>query len=758
MSTTGSTAAQALQQESVELALGGMTCAACATRIERSLNRLPGVSAAVNFATETAQVQFDPAQCSVDGLLNGVEKAGYQAQLQESGTLVDHAPAWQRARREFVVALLFTAPLWLEMAAMLVGRHGLVPGWLQWLLATPVQLWSGWRFYQGAWHALRGGAANMDVLVTLGTSMAYLWSAWVVSSGGSHHLHLYFEASATVITLILLGKLLEARAKAKTAAALTALVGLQPQQAWVERDGQLQSVPVASLSPGDHFVVRPGDSVPVDGEVVRGESSIDESMLTGEAMPVVKRHGERLYAATLNGNGRLDCVATGTGRKTLLAGIIRLVAQAQGSKAPVQALADQVSAVFVPVVVGLALLTFVGWLLVADVEQAMVNAVAVLVIACPCALGLATPTALMVGIGRAARAGILIRNAVALEMAGRMRRLLMDKTGTLTEGHPQVLSVHPAEGISLKQLVQSAASLEAGSSHPLAQAVLLRARADGLALLPVSNAHAVPGKGSEAMLDGQLHRIGSPAYLTESGVAFDNAAMEAIRASGSTLIGVARQSQFLGWLAIADPIRSSAAEAVRRLQTYGIEVVMISGDHVAAARAVASQLGITQVLAGVLPADKATEVARQRLQDGESNIVVGMVGDGINDAPVLAAADVSFAMASGSGIAIDAADVTLMRGDLLTLPDAIDLSRQTIAKIRQNLFFAFIYNILGIPLAAFGLLSPVLAGAAMAASSVSVVLNALLLNRWRPERDLPSQGSRSTPGKPAPHVDPKESP
>ncbi len=739
MSTTASTAAQALQQESVELALGGMTCAACATRIERSLNRLPGVNAAVNFATETAQVQFDPAQCSIEALLTGVEKAGYQAEVQESGTLVDHAPAWQRARREFAVALLFTAPLWIEMAAMLSGRHGLVPGWLQWLLATPVQLWSGWRFYQGAWHALRGGAANMDVLVTLGTSMAYLWSAWVVSTGGSHHLHLYFEASATVITLILLGKLLEARAKAKTAAALTALVGLQPQQAWVERDGQLQSVPVASLAPGDHFVVRPGDSVPVDGEVVQGESSIDESMLTGEAMPVVKRPGERLYAATLNGNGRLDCVATGTGRKTLLAGIIRLVAQAQGSKAPVQALADQVSAVFVPVVVGLALLTFVGWLLVADVEQAMVNAVAVLVIACPCALGLATPTALMVGIGRAARAGILIRNAVALEMAGRMRRLLMDKTGTLTEGHPQVLSVHPADGVSAAQLVQSAASLEAGSSHPLAQAVLLRAKADGQALLSVSNAHAVPGKGSEAMLDGQLHRIGSPAYLTESGVAFDNGAMEVIRASGSTLIGVARQSQFLGWLAIADPIRSSAAEAVARLQAYGVEVVMISGDHVAAARAVASRLGITQVLAGVLPADKAAEVARQRLQDGASTIVVGMVGDGINDAPALAAADVSFAMAGGSGIAIDAADVTLMRGDLLTLPDAIDLSRQTIAKIRQNLFFAFIYNILGIPLAAFGLLSPVLAGAAMAASSVSVVLNALLLNRWRPTETMSSR-------------------
>jgi Cu+-exporting ATPase len=732
----------------VELALGGMTCAACATRIEKVLNKVPGVEASVNFATETAQVRFASRTGLIDEVVDAVARAGYSAKVQQTGTLVDHAADHRRARRVFALALVLTLPLWASMIQMLRGEPDLLPGWAQWLVATPVVFGAGWRFFRGAVHALRGGAANMDVLVSLGTGIAWLYSTWGVVApylaagdpgqmhGAAHGrgdalimpMHLYFESAASVITLVLLGKLLEARAKERTSAALAALIGLQPQTAWIEEGGALIEVSLDRLTPGTVFVARPGDRVPVDGEVIDGHSAIDESMLTGESMPVVKSAGDRVYAATVNGTGQLRCRATALGRDTLLAGIIRLVARAQGSKAPVQHIADRVSAVFVPVVVGVAVLAFAGGVWFSTLETALVNAVAVLVIACPCALGLATPTALMVGIGRAARAGVLIRNAEALEQAGRVDVLLVDKTGTLTEGHPAVVAVLPADGIEAGELLRVAAALEQVSEHPLAQAVVRHAREQGTQVLAVEDFSAAPGGGVRGRLAGEPVLAGSLDFLHSVGVTADPALADSLRSQGATVIAVARGNALLGLIGIADRVRATSAGAIARLRSMGVTVVMLTGDHPLTAGVVARQLGIEEVRAGVKPADKAAEVARWQALGRH----VGMVGDGINDAPALAAADVGFAMAGGTGVAIDTADVTLMRSDLAALPDAIDLSRRTTSRIRQNLFLAFVYNVLGIPLAAVGLLSPMIAGAAMAASSISVVTNALLLNRWRP--------------------------
>jgi Cu+-exporting ATPase len=727
----------------VELALGGMTCAACATRIEGVLNRLPGVEASVNFATEIAAVRFKARAGAVDELIAAVARAGYVATVHQSGTLTDHAAEHTHSQRVFVVALLLTLPLWGGMVQMLRGGRDWLPGWLQMVLAAVVVFGCGARFFRGAAHALRAGSANMDVLVSLGTGIAWLYSTWAVMSAylasstdsmmadmAAHGVqrHLYFESAASVITLVLLGKLLESRAKERTSAALAALIGLQPQTAWIEEAGGLREVSIEQLTPGVIFVVRPGDRVPVDGEVLEGHSALDEAMLTGESMPVEKRAGDRVFAATVNANGQLRCRATALGRDTLLAGIIRLVARAQGSKAPVQRIADRVSAVFVPVVLVVALLAFAVQLALGGLEPALVNAVAVLVIACPCALGLATPTALMVGIGLAARAGILIRNAEALEEAGRIDVLLVDKTGTLTEGRPSVVSVEPAPGVDAARLMATAASLEYASEHPLAQAITRHARTLGLEPSAVTQFEASPGGGVHALVDGHVALAGSVDFVGQAGVPVDAVAAARLRAGGATVIAVARAGACLGLVAIADPIRSSSAAAIARLRRMGVRVVMLTGDHPDTAAAVAARLGITDVRAGVRPADKAAEVSHWQSQGHR----VGMVGDGINDAPALAAADVGFAMAGGAGIAVDTADVTLMRSDLATLPDAIDLSRRTSARIRQNLFLAFIYNILGIPLAAIGMLSPMIAGAAMAASSISVVTNALLLNRWRP--------------------------
>jgi len=721
--------------QTVELSIEGMTCATCAMRIEKVLNRLPGVEASVNLAAERARVRFVPGLSDPAALLAAVSKAGFGARIAD-----DQSRAEEKARklavyhaelRRFWISAALTLPLLAQMLTMFSGagwsghHHAdLLPRWLQLALATPVQFWIGWRFYDGGWKALRGGGANMDVLVALGTSMAYLFSL-IVTLFGLAELNVYFEASAAVITLVLLGKLLEARAKAGTTAAIEALVRLQPKTARVERDGQLIELDAALLVVGDIFIVRPGENLPVDGEVLEGASNVNEAMLTGESRPVAKHAGERVFAATANGEGMLRCRATGVGEHTLLAGIIRLVAEAQGSKAPVQRLADRISAIFVPVVCLIALATFGGWwALGGNFTEALIDAVAVLVIACPCALGLATPTAIMVGTGQGARAGILVKNVEALERAEKIGVLAVDKTGTLTRGEPVVtdliaLAAEAGEALAL------AAGLEQGSEHPLARAVLQQAQAAGLALPAVSDFRAIPGQGVEGRVEGRSLRLGAPGWF--SGVALPAAQVAALQGAGKTVVVLAEGGRALALLAIADPLRETSRAAVARLKAMGIHVVMLTGDNAATAAAIAQEAGIDDFRAGILPGDKAAAVNALKAGD----VVVAMVGDGINDAPALAAADVSFAMGAGSDAAIEAADMTLVRSDLDGVADAVLLSRATLGKIRQNLFFAFIYNIFGIPLAALGMLNPVIAGAAMAMSSVSVVSNSLLLKRWR---------------------------
>jgi len=716
--------------QTLELGIEGMTCAACATRIEKVLNRLPGVEAVVNLASERASVRFQPGVVDAAQLVAAIDRAGFVGRIADDRSREEEKArkltVYRAELRRFWIAAVLTLPLLAQMVTMLgadAGQHqDALPRWLQLLLATPVQFWIGWRFYDGGWKSLRGGGANMDVLVALGTSAAYIFSL-IVTLAGMHHLPVYFEASAAVITLVLLGKLLEARAKAKTTAAIEALVRLQPKTARVERDGQVLEIDAALLIPGDIFIVRPGESLPVDGEVIEGASSVNEAMLTGESMPVRKQAGDRVFAATANSEGMLRCRATGVGEHTLLAGIIRMVAEAQGSKAPVQRLADRISAIFVPVVCVIALFTFAGWWIFGGVfSEALVNAVAVLVIACPCALGLATPTAIMVGTGQGARAGILVKNAEALEHAEKITVLAVDKTGTLTRGEPVVTDIVPLAQ-DAEQVLLLAAALEQGSEHPLARAVLQKASA--LPLHKVADFRAVPGKGVEGTVDGHSLRLGMPDWFAD--LALPTEQITALQAAGKTVVVLAENGVALGLLAIADPLRDSSRAAVARLKTMGIRVVMLTGDNAATAKAIALEAGIDDFRAGVLPGEKAAEVAV--LKSGGQ--IVAMVGDGINDAPALAAADISFAIGAGSDAAIEAADMTLVRSDLNGIVDAIRLSRATLGKIRQNLFFAFVYNVLGIPLAALGLLNPVIAGAAMAMSSVSVVSNSLLLKRWR---------------------------
>jgi len=711
----------------VEFAIAGMTCAACSTRLEKVLNRQPGMQANVNLAAERARVRLDGVAPAA--VIAAVARAGFRAEPVDAGTREREKAEKQRVYRKeirlFRIAVALTLPLVGQMLFMF-GEHGMhneLPRWLQLALATPVQFWIGWRFYEGAWKALRGGGANMDVLVALGTSMAWGFSTAVTVFGLDQHV--YFEGGAAVITLVLLGKLLEARAKARTSEAIESLIRLQPKTARVERDGRWLELPVDALMPGDVFLVRPGEAIPVDGEVIDGESSVDEAMLTGESMPVGKREGDRVFAATANGQGALRCTATGVGEQTLLAGIIRLVGEAQGSKAPVQRLADRISGIFVPVVCLVALATFAGWWWSAgDFAEALVNAVAVLVIACPCALGLATPTAIMVGTGQGARAGILVRNAEALERAEKISVLALDKTGTLTLGQPRVTEVL-ARAADAGRALRLAAALEQSSEHPLARAVVAEAAAVDLPL--VANFRAFPGLGVAGDVDGCRLRLGSPEWLG----AEDDPALAALREAGKTVVVLADDDAgVLALIAIADALRPTSKAAVRRLQARGIRVVMLTGDNPATAAAIAAQAGIAEFRAGILPGDKAAAVNALK----SAKTVVAMVGDGINDAPALAAADVGFAIGAGSDAAIEAADLTLVRNDLHGVADAIDLSAATLGKIRQNLFFAFIYNVSGIPLAAMGMLNPVVAGAAMAMSSVSVVSNSLLLKRWKPRR------------------------
>ena len=734
--------------QTLEVSIEGMHCAACSTRIEKLLNALPGVEAAINLAAERGRVRYQPGVADAVQVLAAIQDAGFGARLAD-----DHSREEEKARklalyraelRRFWIAAALTFPLVAQMVTMFNGLdlsgHGhqdLLPRWLQLVLATPVQFWIGRRFYTGGWKSLKGGGANMDVLVALGTSAAYFFSL-VVTLGGIHELPVYFEASAAVITLVLLGKLLEARAKARTTAAIESLLRLQPKTARVERDGQLIELDAALLSPGDVFIVRPGESLPVDGEVIEGHSSVNEAMLTGESLPVVKQAGDRVFAATSNGEGMLRCRATSVGEHTLLSGIIRLVAQAQGSKAPVQRLADRISAIFVPVVCLIALLTFAAWWIGGGVfSVALVNAVAVLVIACPCALGLATPTAIMVGAGQGARYGILVKNAEALERAEKVRILAVDKTGTLTRGEPVVTDILPLRAdLATHEVLRLAAGLEQGSEHPLARAVLAAAQEAGLSLPAVRDFRAMPGQGVEARCEGRQLRLGAPGWFSAGTMAAEAPSLSggalwktigALQESGKTVVVLAEDEQALALIAIADPLRASSPAAISRLKAQGVKVVMLTGDNAGTAAAIAKAVGIDDFRAGISPQEKSHAVNTLRA-DGS---VVAMVGDGINDAPALAAADVSFAMGAGSDAAIEAADVTLVRSDLRAVADAIALSRATLGKIRQNLFFAFIYNILGIPLAALGFLNPVVAGAAMAMSSVSVVSNSLLLRRWQ---------------------------
>jgi Cu+-exporting ATPase len=678
-------------QQRVDLAIEGMTCAACAARIEKALNRMPGVTAYVNFATARARVDFTPGATTPEAAVETVRRAGYGARVLSG------------------------------------NAHELVPALAQLALATPVQFWIGARFYKGAYHALRGGGANMDVLIALGTSMAYFYSAAVVLL--QLPLHVYFEASASVITLVLLGKLLEARAKSHASDAIEALIRLQPPVAHVMRGESVLDVPLAEVKVGDVLLVRPGENLPVDGTVVEGASSVDEAMLTGESLPVSKTPPARVYGGTLNQQGSLKVRATGVGADTALAGIVRLVEEAQGSKAPIQRLADTVSGIFVPIVVAIAVTTLVAWWLWSgSLAGALVPAVAVLVIACPCALGLATPTAIMVGSGAGAGAGVLIRNAAALEQAGAIDILVLDKTGTLTLGKPAVTDIVPLDGAGEDEVLRIAASEERASEHPLARAIVAQAAERNLALAPVSAFEAVAGRGVRAEIDGGPALVGTRRFLEESGVAVNAQAAAQLEAQGQTVVAVAHRGRAVGLIAIADRLRATSAQAVARLAAMGIEPVMLTGDNRPTARAIAGEAGIARFEAEMLPEQKAAWIRDARA----SGRRVGMVGDGINDAPALAAADVSFAIGAGAEVAIRAEDVTLMRDDLGGVADAIALSRATVRKIRQNLFFAFIYNALGIPLAALGMLNPVIAGAAMAMSSVSVVSNSLLLKRWRP--------------------------
>jgi Cu+-exporting ATPase len=724
-----------METRTLDLQLTGMTCAACAARIERVLNRTDGVRAAVNFATETAHVEFDAANANPVSLIEAVRKVGYDAApiadpfAQPDEDAKVEGERYRRELSRFSVAALLTAPLLLQMLGMATGRHELeFPIWLQFAFAAPVQFWAGARFYAGSWKALRGAAANMDVLIALGTTAAFVFSlaVWLVPLPGQH---VYFEAGAVVITLVLLGKLLEGRAKARAADAIRELLRLQPQTVLVERDGATHEVPLANMRVGAVFLVRAGDHVAVDGRVLSGESSANEAILTGESEPVPKKPGDNVLAGTVNETGPLRCEATAVGRATLLAGIVRQVAAAQGSKAPVQRLADQVSARFVPAVIAIALVTLVAnGLLLGDWASALLRATAVLVIACPCALGLATPTALMVGVGRGAQAGILVKNAAALERAEKINALVVDKTGTLTVGAPSVASVYPADGFTAVELLRLAMSPEAGATHPLARAIVKRAADFELKPSPLESIRIHAGRGVVGEQGTLTVRVGSPAFLAEGGVDVDGPDLARAQSGGKTLVGVAEGHKLVGWIALADALRPEAGSAIAELRASGIEVTMLTGDHEAPAAAVAKSLAIDDWRAGQLPEEKRAAVVEMQ----KAGKVVGMLGDGVNDAPALAQADVSFAMGAGSGSALSAADVTLLRDDLHGVVAAVDLSRATLAKIRQNLFFAFFYNVLGIPLAALGLLSPVIAGAAMAASSVSVVGNALLLKRWRP--------------------------
>ena len=759
--------------QSLDLGIGGMTCASCVGRVERALRKVPGVQdATVNLATESARIAYTVPDGTDAAALQAlvrraVRNAGYEPRAADATDAPEDASPWA-GFLPVAVGLALSAPLVLPMVGDLFGQHWMLPAWVQFLLATPVQFILGARFYKAGWAAAKALSGNMDLLVAVGTSAGWGLSMWLWLTAPTDHPghvpHLYFEASAVVVTLVLLGKWLEARAKRQTTAAIRALHALRPDVVHLlSKTGEVD-VPVAEVMVGDRLVVRPGERIPADGVVTEGQTQVDESMLTGEPLPVARELGGRLTGGSINGDGRIVMQVQAVGSETVLAQIIRLVEDAQAAKAPLQRLVDKVSAVFVPVVLGLALITLLGWLWAgAGTEAALIHAVAVLVIACPCALGLATPAAIMAGTGVAAQHGILIKDVQALEVAHRVDTVAFDKTGTLTVGQPRLVALELAEGADEAAVLAAVAGVQSGSEHPLARAVVAAAAQRGMAPEAADGVRAVPGRGTEGVVQGQTWHIGSLRWMQELGVPVLPAAADegaanagplaqralALQQEGFTVSAVAGPTpqglRVLALLAFGDEPKPGAREALAALKARGIRTVMISGDNRGAAEAMARRLGLDpaagEVMAEVLPGDKAAQI--QLLQRGNAaNVksgagsapqprIVAMVGDGVNDAPALAAADVGMAMGNGTDVAMHAAGITLMRGDPMLVAAALDISHRTVSKIRQNLFWAFAYNVAGIPLAALGYLSPVVAGAAMALSSVSVMANALLLKRWR---------------------------
>jgi Cu+-exporting ATPase len=720
----------------------GMSCAACAARIEKRLNRLEGVKrAVVNLAAEKATVEYDDGLIGSEQLDDAIKKLGYGVLREEKNILDLKREREQkevlRLRNELLVSAALSAPL---VLAMLLGLAGIDIAFLhneyfQLVIATPVQFIIGYRFYRNAYHAVRSKGTNMDVLIAMGTSAAYFFSVYNAFFAPVEHgammKELYFESSVVIITLILLGRYLETKAKGKTSEAISKLMGLQPKTARVIRNGNEEDIPIEEVQVGDIIVVRPGERIPVDGEIIEGDSSVDESMITGESIPVEKKAGDPVIGATINKFGAFKFKANKVGKDTVLARIIRMVEDAQGSKAPIQKIADRVSGIFVPAVIVIALLTFLAWYLVAgDFTKGMISAVSVLVIACPCALGLATPTAVMVGTGKGAENGILIKDGEHLEIAHKLNAVVMDKTGTITKGQPEVTHVLPVGGMPREEIMRLAAIAEKKSEQPLGVAIYEKGKEESGGADDPDRFEAMPGRGVMAVVGQKVIYIGNRRLMDEKNIAFDavESIIRGLEDEGNTAVLMAVDGRIEAIFAVADTLKESSGAAIDELKKMGIEVYMITGDNSRTANAIAKLAGIDKVLAEVLPENKAMEVEKLRRQGK----VVAMVGDGINDAPALARADIGMAIGTGTDIAIEAADITLMRGDLSAVPAAIRLSGRTMRKIKQNLFWAFIYNIIGIPFAALGLLNPIIAGGAMAFSSVSVVTNSLSLKRFKP--------------------------
>ncbi len=737
-----STTAINLNNEHVLASVGGMTCSACATRLEKALLRAPGIqSATVNFATEQADILFDPENTDAEKIATAISNAGFTAHFPNESDAEDEEAHREREaaaiQREFYMLLLsalLTLPLVAQMIGMVTGNMAIhLDPWIELMLASPVQFYIGARFYKAAWKSLRAGSGNMDVLVAMGTTTAFAYSVYLLYALGVDQARgqLYFEASAVIITLVLLGKYMEARAKRGTTAAIRQLMDLRPKTARVIRDGSEVELPILQLRKGDVVVVRPGESIPVDGKISEGATDVDESLITGESIPVEKTVGDPVTGGAINGTGLIRISATAVGADSTLSKIIRLVENAQAGKAPIQRLVDRISGVFVPVVVAIATVTFLGWYFIGgELEAAIVAGVSVLVIACPCALGLATPTAIMTGTGAAARAGILIKDVQALEQAHAINAVIFDKTGTLTTGQPTVVDTLSTGGDE-HEMLTAVASLQQGSEHPLAKAVLKKAAEANLKLVAVNDFKSHTGFGVSGSVNGARIITGNEEFMRNNGIEIDSQSAQGSEweSTGKTVIWIARDGELLGAMAIADPLRPESAPAVAELKAMGIRTLLLSGDAVRAVNEIGRQVGVDEARGAVKPDDKAATVTQLRAE----GLRVGMIGDGINDAPALAAADVGIAMGSGTDVAMETAGVTLMRSNPALVPAAISVSRATWRKIKQNLFWAFIYNIVGIPFAAMGFLSPTIAGAAMAFSSVSVVTNSLLLRRWKPK-------------------------